>query len=154
MTDDNDHTIPWDGGEADGDQLSAEDTLIDRGVDDLLDEGYSPPERPAGESFGTTGAEAAEGERIEQRVAQEQPEVWDPEYRPPVDADRAGRLTAAEVPEAGADGVNQDVFAADCGIDGGAASAEEAAMHVVGDDAPDNGLDVSDEDEFEESDED
>jgi hypothetical protein len=28
------------------DQLQPEDTLIDRGVDDVLDEGYSPPERP------------------------------------------------------------------------------------------------------------
>ncbi len=30
----------------DEDQLPSEDTLDDRGVDDLLDEGYSPPERP------------------------------------------------------------------------------------------------------------
>ncbi|MDT5326613.1 MAG: hypothetical protein QOF25_3765, partial [Mycobacterium sp.] len=29
----------------DDDQLSQEDTLIDRGVDDTLDEGYSPPEK-------------------------------------------------------------------------------------------------------------
>ncbi|MDT5197979.1 MAG: hypothetical protein QOH20_4733, partial [Mycobacterium sp.] len=29
----------------DDDQLSQEDTLIDRGVDDVLDEGYSPPEK-------------------------------------------------------------------------------------------------------------
>ena len=28
-----------------GDQLQPEDTLDDRGVDDVLDEGYSPPER-------------------------------------------------------------------------------------------------------------
>ena len=32
----------------DDNQLQAEDTLIDRGVDDVLDEGYSPPERPYG----------------------------------------------------------------------------------------------------------
>ena len=30
------------------DQLQREDTLVDRGVDDVLDEGYSPPERPYG----------------------------------------------------------------------------------------------------------
>ena len=37
------------------DQLQPEDTLIDRGVDDALDEGYSPPERPYGRgSFGST----------------------------------------------------------------------------------------------------
>ena len=32
----------------DEDQLPSEDTLDDRGIDDLLDEGYSPPERPRG----------------------------------------------------------------------------------------------------------
>ena len=32
----------------DDNQLQPEDTLIDRGVDDVLDEGYSPPERPYG----------------------------------------------------------------------------------------------------------
>jgi len=31
--------------DADGDQLTEEETLVDRGVDDLLDEGYSPPDR-------------------------------------------------------------------------------------------------------------
>ena len=30
------------------DQLQPEDTLVDRGVADVLDEGYSPPERPYG----------------------------------------------------------------------------------------------------------
>ncbi|PRC47749.1 hypothetical protein C6A85_83360, partial [Mycobacterium sp. ITM-2017-0098] len=37
----------------DENQLGSEDTLIDRGVDDVLDEGYSPPEQPyGGRSFG------------------------------------------------------------------------------------------------------
>ena len=30
----------------DDNQLQPEDTLVDRGVDDILDEGISPPERP------------------------------------------------------------------------------------------------------------
>ena len=59
----------------DEDQLQPEDTLDDRGVDDLLDEGYSPPERPRGvESFGTTVAEQRQGESIEQRLAHEMPD--------------------------------------------------------------------------------
>jgi len=29
-------------------QLQPEDTLVDRGLDDMLDVGYSPPERPYG----------------------------------------------------------------------------------------------------------
>ncbi len=39
-------TDPATGTEGDADQLPAEDTLADRGVDDLLDEGYTVPERP------------------------------------------------------------------------------------------------------------
>ncbi|MDN5759725.1 MAG: hypothetical protein L0H59_14550, partial [Tomitella sp.] len=38
------------------DQLQPEDTLIDRGVDDVLDEGISPPEAPRGmDRSGTAG---------------------------------------------------------------------------------------------------
>jgi len=50
----------------DADQLQPEDTLDDRGLDDLLDEGYSPPERPRGvDAFGTTLAEQRRRESIE-----------------------------------------------------------------------------------------
>ncbi|HEY3004672.1 MAG TPA: hypothetical protein VGJ44_20160, partial [Kribbellaceae bacterium] len=43
----------------DENQLQPGDTLDDRNVDDVLDEGYSPPERwSAGEGFGTTPDEA------------------------------------------------------------------------------------------------
>ena len=56
----------------DEDQLQPEDTLDDRGLDDLLDEGYSPPERPRGvDAFGTTVAEQRRRESIEQRLAHE-----------------------------------------------------------------------------------
>ena len=59
----------------DEDQLQPEDTLDDRGVDDLLDEGYSPPERPRGvDAFGTTAAEQRQGESIEQRLGHEMPD--------------------------------------------------------------------------------
>ena len=48
------------------DQLQPEDTLVDRGVDDVLDEGYSPPERPYGGRLlgldaGKLGAAAGRG---------------------------------------------------------------------------------------------
>lgn len=120
------------GTEGDSDQLPQEDTLVDRGVDDLLDEGYSPPERPRTNTFGETELEEAEGESIEQRVAQEEPETWeepDPDARQP---DRAGRFE--EDPEA-LDGRGNDIFAHDDGVGGGAATAEEAAMHVEPDPA-------------------
>ena len=60
------------------DQLQPQDTLDDRGVDDILDEGISPPERPRGVTAkGVTDAEQLEGETIDERVAQEEPEVWE-----------------------------------------------------------------------------
>jgi hypothetical protein len=64
-------------------QLSAEDTLEDRGLDDALDEGYSPPERPRGvEAFGTTAVEEQQGESLDQRLRQEEP---DPTADPDLD---------------------------------------------------------------------
>src|SRR5580765_6775325 len=55
---------------------STGDSLTDaRGLDDPLDEGYSPPERwsPA-EGFGNTAYEEATGESLDRRLAQEEPE--------------------------------------------------------------------------------
>jgi hypothetical protein len=122
----------------DENQLQAEDTLNDRGVDDILDEGYSPPERwSAGEGFGTTADEALEGETLDQRLAQEEPEP-DPYAEedenvggPEVGGERSGRLVA---PDEGAhEDSEKDLVAEDIGIDGAGASAEEAAVHVVDD---------------------
>jgi hypothetical protein len=126
----------------DEDQLQSSDTLDGRGVSDLLDEGYSPPEKwSAGEGFGTTAAEALLGETLEQRLAQEEPDI-DPcavpsevVDGPQIGRDRAGRLVA---PDEGAHfDLEEELVAADVGIDGGAASAEEAAIHVVDDEPVD-----------------
>ncbi|TQC43184.1 hypothetical protein EEB14_44635 [Rhodococcus sp. WS4] len=119
------------------DQLQPEDTLVDRGVDDVLDEGYSPPEKPLGlDAFGTTAAEQREGETLDQRLAEEEP---DPAFEEDDNAEilddnevgrqRSGRLLAEDA-GAGAD-EEKDLVASDIGIDGGAASAEEAAVHIV-----------------------
>jgi hypothetical protein len=122
-------------------QPSQEDMLVDRGVDDLLDEGYSPPERrPASHDVGTTAEEMREGETWDQRLAQEEPDL-DPSALPTSSdedvpqrygeeaAVRTGRLVA---PDEGAhEDAEKDEIAVDVGIDGGAASAEEAAMHVI-----------------------
>lgn len=57
------------------DQLQAEDSLVDRGVDDILDEGYSPPERwSVLEKFGNTAEEEREGESLDQKLAEEEPD--------------------------------------------------------------------------------
>jgi len=109
-------------------------------VDDQLDAGYSPPERPRGlDEVGTTAAEQERGETLDQRLAQEVP---DPNLASDLGAEpsevlddgevgtaRAGRLVAPD--EGLAEDREKDLVASDVGIDGGAASAEEAAMHVV-----------------------
>jgi len=139
----------------DEDQLQAEDTLDDRGVDDVLDEGYSPPEHPRGvDAFGTTLAEQRQGESIEQRLAHEVPDPSNSFEDPVVDWNRMGGddpdAIAAEddflgdgevgdrrcgrlmAPDQGAhEDAERDMVANDVGIDGGGSSAEEAAMHIV-----------------------
>ncbi|MGW3636016.1 DUF5709 domain-containing protein [Streptomyces sp. NPDC005122] len=132
--------------------LDPEDTLYDRGSDPY-DEGWSPPERPLGvEHQGTTAREQREGESLDQRLAEE---VTDPALEEletddglgdlpdgegePLDdevgRDRAGRLVALD--EGAHDDAEKDMFAEDVGIDGGAASAEEAAVHRIPDDDTD-----------------
>jgi hypothetical protein len=103
----------------DEDQLQAEDTLVDRGVDDVLDEGYSPPEHePAHLRHGMTREEQREGESLDDRLAEEEPDL-DP-YADSNDygeADpRAGRLVAPD--EGLGEDLESDEVAEDVGIDG------------------------------------
>jgi hypothetical protein len=129
----------------DDNQLQPEDTLIDRGVDDILDEGYSPPEQPYGASAFRPAAS------LSQRLAEEEPDptsrlnvVLDQEERLRSDAAerqtefpesseaggvRSGRLVLPDR-EIGAD-FGAELVAEDVGISGGAASAEEAAVHII-----------------------
>jgi hypothetical protein len=122
------------------DQLQPEDTLVDRGVDDVLDEGYSPPEKwSAGEGFGSTADEALQGESLDQRLTQEEPDV-DPYAEVDDDVlddgevgtERAGRLVDPD--EGFGEDTEKDLVGEDVGIDGAASSAEEAAVHVVEED--------------------
>jgi hypothetical protein len=135
--------------EDDSGLLEPEDSLDDRGVDDVLDEGYSPPERPwAVDDWGTTASEEAGDESLDERLARELPdgdsydgdglgdssdtdgELLDDE----VGDVRAGRLVASDQ----GDGIDDDdeLYAVDVGVDGAAASAEEAAVHVVSEESP------------------
>ncbi len=119
------------------DQLQPEDTLLDRGTADVLDEGYSPPESySAAERFGNTAAEMREGETLDQRIAQEEPDVSsDPSDEflddGEVGSQRAGRLVDPD----GGIGPDHDaeLIGEDVGIDGAGASAEEAAVHIIED---------------------
>jgi hypothetical protein len=145
----------------DDDQLQPEETLVDRGLDDVLDEGYSPPDRPvAVDKFGTTANEAEQGETLDMRLAEEVPDpnlqVEDPLGRDPDPLDQrvdepdeldrdegyddedddgqVGDRRAGRLvaPDEGAhEDTEKDLVAEDVGIAGAGAGAEEAAVHVV-----------------------
>ena len=138
----------------DEDQLQPEDTLISDGVADVLDRGFSPNDTDRySRAFGTTGAEQAGYETIEQRILQEVPDPVtaygapeneagdvaliggdDPDAIPADDdwigdaevgAARAGRLVMDDTPG------HDSEWGRDVGIDGAGAAAEEAALHIV-----------------------
>jgi hypothetical protein len=137
-------------GMTDSGQLQPDETLVDRGVDDVLDEGMSPSEKLQGSvAKGTTVGEQREGETIDERRRQEEADVDleptgdDDEFNDPADSppstlrvqggapiagdERSGRLVAPD--EGVYEDVDPEAVAHDVGIDGGAASAEEAAVH-------------------------
>src|SRR5450755_553919 len=107
--------------------LDASDTLDGDPGDDPLDQGIVPPDRwSAGEGFGTTLSEERTGESLDQLLAEEELNQGGPladDDREP----RAGRLVAED--EGAYPDVQRDLVARDVGIDGGAATAEEAAVH-------------------------
>jgi Family of unknown function (DUF5709) len=135
------------------------DTLQGAPGDDPLDRGVVPPERwSAGMRFGSTADEQASGESLDQLLAEEEPDTpFDVDDDLPEDTEdededeaeeyvdgllldngpdpRAGRLVAED--EGAHPDEEEDLVARDAGIDGGGATAEEAAMHVVEDDDTD-----------------
>jgi Family of unknown function (DUF5709) len=133
----------------------ASDTLTGDPGDDPLDRGVATPERwSAGMRFGTTAGEQQGGESLDDMLAEEEPDTpsdlddQDPEdFADDPDAaeedvdglllddgpdPRAGRLVADD--EGAHADTEADLVANDAGIDGGAATAEEAAVHVVEED--------------------
>jgi hypothetical protein len=150
----------------DEDQPEPEVTLVDRGMHDPLDEGYSPPEKPRGvDAWGTTVEEQQLGENIDQRIKEEVPDpnsaYGAPDNESGLDEDdrvggddpdsiaaeddflsdgevgdeRTGRLMAPD--EGTHEDDEEEMVAEDVGISGGAASAEEAAMHTIDGDEDD-----------------
>ncbi|MFJ8360993.1 DUF5709 domain-containing protein [Streptomyces sp. NPDC093984] len=126
--------------------LDASDTLDYRAGDQALDEGYSPPERPWGVLHtGVTASERQRGESLDERLAEEVPDIgvldgdgigdaWDTDGElidDEVGDERAGRLLAPD--EGSHENTDSDLVASDVGLDGAGASAEEATMHVVPD---------------------
>jgi Family of unknown function (DUF5709) len=140
--------------------LDANDTLDGAPGDDPLDRGVATPERwSSAMRFGSTGAEQAAGESIDQLIAEEEPDLgtgvddersdlgWD-ENATDQDIDRlqhgdgpdprTGRLTVEDEGDYDAASFPRDdeLVARDAGVDGGGATAEEAAVHVIGNDNP------------------
>jgi hypothetical protein len=118
---------------------STGDSLADSDrVAEPLDEGYSPPEKwSPGQGFGNTPAEELRGETLDQRLAQEipEPDPYEQAANEPENVGgevgdvRAGRLVDED--QGFGEDTEKDLVGEDVGIDGGAASAEEAAMHVI-----------------------
>lgn len=109
------------------------DTLESAPGDDPLDRGVAPPQRwSAGMRYGSTAAEQDEGESLDQRLGKEEPDVGDGLLPDDGPDPRSGRLVAAD--EGTRSPSEADLVARDAGADGGGASAEEAAVHVVGED--------------------
>ncbi|HEX8306659.1 MAG TPA: DUF5709 domain-containing protein [Jatrophihabitans sp.] len=121
------------GGDDDAEYLDQAETLTGEGaeLDEPLDTSYSPPDNsPVATRFGNTAAEQAEGESLDQRLAQEVPDITPDDVTEDA-APRAGRLIAPD------EGAHEDVdgpVAFDAGKAGSAATAEEAAMHIVDED--------------------
>ena len=138
--------------------LDASDTLDGDPGDDPLDRGVVAPQRwSAAMGYGSTASEQEAGESLDQLLAEEEPDVAIEAEDEPIgniaededaadeDVDglllddgpdpRAGRLVAED--EGAHPDEEADLVARDTGVDGGGASAEEAAMHVVDDDDTD-----------------
>ena len=124
----------YEGGFEGGDQVDPSETLTGDDTEDPLDFGYSPTERePHATRYGTTAEEQFEGETLEQRLAEEEPDVGaaSEDWFDDEPDQRAGRLVA---PDEGAHpDVDEDETAEDVGLDGLASSAEEAAVHIQDD---------------------
>ena len=120
--------------------LDPSDSLLSDRLDaDVLDVVVDAADRWSGATrFGTTLDEERRGEGLARLLAQEEPDpspdaAWSDEDVPS-DEDRAplpraGRLVASD--EGAHADAEADLVAYDVGIDGGAASAEEAAVHIT-----------------------
>jgi Family of unknown function (DUF5709) len=118
-------------------QSGGDSNSDNRGLSEPLDEGYSPPEKYSGvQRRGVTAQEEARGASLDDLLAEEEPEpdpydeVAEDEVGEVGDR-RAGRLVEAD--EGAHVDRDEEMFAVDVGIDGAAASAEEAAVHVIPD---------------------
>jgi hypothetical protein len=124
-----------DGGEDSFEQSVEGDPVYDATQDQLLDQGFNPPDYDPKTKV-PTPAEEAEGLSLDELLAAEEPDVdvlAERQDLAEVEAlevgdERAGRLV--DLGDNGFTDTEKAMIAEDDGIAGGGASAEEAAMHV------------------------
>jgi hypothetical protein len=136
----------------DNTDVDLDNALDEKQTDEILDEGYSPPEKPlAVNHYGTTASEQREGETLDERLREEVPDVGEaqepagdgigdsPDLAGEPQADElAGERRAGRIVKSGYVW-SDDASARDVGIDGGAAGPEEAAVHIAREDEEDEG---------------
>jgi uncharacterized protein DUF5709 len=122
----------YEGGDAvaDAENLDPVENLTGDDPDEIMETSYVPPHRePYNLRHIPTPFEEAQGESLDQKLSEEEPEVTEEDIFRGDEDPRAGRLVA---PDEGAHADEEtDAIAADVGPAGYASSAEEAAMHVI-----------------------
>jgi len=77
----------YDGAFQGSDQVDPSESLTGDNTDDPLDVGYSPPDRePTATRYGTTADEQRAGDSLDQRLAQEVPDVSETDVDAKTDA--------------------------------------------------------------------
>lgn len=121
----------YEGGDAveDAENLDPVENLTGDDPDETMQTGYSPPDRePKHLRSAPTPDEEQTGESLDQKLAEEEPDLSVEDVPMQEAAPRAGRLVA---PDEGAHpDEEKDEVASDVGPAGYASSAEEAAVHI------------------------
>ena len=84
------------GGIGGNDQVDPSESLTGDNTEDPLDAGYSPPERESHSWRGETEFEALEGESLDDKLAEEEPDVSEADIDAADEEPRAGRLVAPD----------------------------------------------------------
>lgn len=116
----------------DAEDLDPIENLTGDDPDETMQTSYVPPDRePYNLRHAPTGFEEREGESLDEKLAEEVPDVSEEDIDAGDEEPRAGRLVA---PDEGAHADEEkDEIASDVGPAGYASSAEEAAVHIQDD---------------------
>jgi hypothetical protein len=119
----------------DAENLDPAENLTGDDPDEIMQTGYNPPDRePYNLRHAPTPEEEREGESLDQRLSEEEPDVSVADIDAADEQPRAGRLVA---PDRGlGPDEEKDEIAEDVGPAGYASSAEEAAVHIVDEPGP------------------